>query len=635
MIGLPFNPTAGISTLVDLLRLRALQQPQQKAYTFLVDAEGEELQITYQELDRQARMIGGWLQNSGVAGQQALLLYPPGLEYITAFFGCLYAGVIAVPAYPPRFNRSMSRLQAIVEDAQATLALTTKSILSRVAYWLDQTPLLKRLQWVTTDTLGNLTPLRSCPGRAFDRTQDEPLSDLQGTLAEAWQNPTIDGNTLAFLQYTSGSTGMPRGVMLTHGNLLYNLALIYQCFGHTPDSRGVIWLPPYHDMGLIGGILQPLYGGFPVTLMSPFAFLQRPFRWLQAISHTRATTSGGPNFAYDLCVRKITPEQRATLDLSCWEVAFSGAEPVRAETLDRFVEAFEPCGFRREAFYPCYGLAEATLIISGGLKGTPPTVYSVRGSALRQNQVVEVSYPDSSTKDTQKLISCGRSLPGQKIIIVDPESLTLCSPNRIGEIWISGPSVAQSYWNRPEETKRTFEAYLMDTGEGPFLRTGDLGFLKNGELFITGRLKNLIIIGGRNYYPQDIEQTVEQSHPAIRPGCCAAFSIDQEGEERLVIVAEVEHPYDLRRFRQTEERKSILTSCPLPDQHPTPTHHFPWSVKEIVGSIRQAVAENHELHVHAVLLLKANSIPKTSSGKIQHYACRVGFLAGSLNVLEE
>lgn len=428
---------------------------------------------------------------------------------------------------------------------------------------------------------------------------------------------------------------MPRGVKLTHGNLLYNLALIHRCFGHTPESRGVIWLPPYHDMGLIGGILQPLYGGFPVTLMSPFAFLQRPFRWLQAISRTRATTSGGPNFAYDLCAHKITPEQRAILDLSCWEVAFSGAEPVHAETLDRFVEVFEPCGFRREAFYPCYGLAEATLIVSGGLKGTLPTVYSVRGSALQQNQVIESSYPDSFKRDTQKLISCGRSLPGQKIIIADLESLTLGSPNQVGEIWVSGPSVAQGYWNRPEETKQTFEAYLADTGQGPFLRTGDLGFLKNGELFVTGRLKNLIILGGRNYYPQDIEQTVEQSHPALRQGCCAAFSIDHEGEERLVIVAEVEHPYDLRRFRQTKEKKNTHTPCQLPDQHSTPTHRLPWSAKEVVGAIRQAVAENHELHIHVVLLLKANSIPKTSSGKIQHYACRAGFLAGSLNVLEE
>ncbi|HWP45778.1 MAG TPA: fatty acyl-AMP ligase [Candidatus Limnocylindrales bacterium] len=608
MTGLPFNSTAEISTLVDLLRLRALQQPQQKAYTFLVDGEGEELQISYEELDRKARMIGGWLQNAGVTGERALLLYPPGLEYITAFFGCLYAGVIAVPAYPPRFNRSMSRLQAIAEDAQATVALTTKSILSRIGCWLDPTPLLKNLHWIITDTLDALTPLQLYLGQTLDSIQqDEPLPDLQETLAEAWQNPAIDGNALAFLQYTSGSTGVPRGVRLTHGNLLYNLTLIHQCFGHTPKSRGVIWLPPYHDMGLAGGILQPLYGGFPVTLMSPFAFLQRPFRWLQAISRTRATTSGGPNFAYDFCVQKITPEQRATLDLSCWEVAFNGAEPVRAETLDRFVEAFEPCGFRREAFYPCYGLAEATLIVSGGLKGTLPTVLSVLRTALKQNQVVEASPLDSSTKDTQKLIGCGRSLPGQKIIIVDPESLTLCSPDRVGEIWVSGPSVAQGYWNRSEETKQTFKAYLADTGEGPFLRTGDLGFLKKGELFVTGRLKNLIILGGRNYYPQDIEQTVEQSHPALRPGCCAAFSIDQNGEERLVIVAELEHSYDLRR----------------------------WSIKEIVGSIRQAVVENHEMHIHAVLLLKANSIPKTSSGKIQHYACRAGFLSGSLNVLEE
>jgi acyl-CoA synthetase (AMP-forming)/AMP-acid ligase II len=636
MMRLLSNPAVEIATLVDLLRLRALQQPQQEAYTFLADTEGEEFHITYEELDRQARIIGGWLQNLGVVGERALLLYPPGLEYISAFFGCLYGGVIAVPAYPPRFNRSMPRLQAIVEDAQATVALTTKSILSHIEGWLDQTPYLKSLQWIITDTQDSVLSLQSYPEQVSHRTQAEPLSDLQETFAEAWQAPAIDSHTLAFLQYTSGSTGMPKGVMLTHGNLLYNLALIYQCFGHTPHSRGVIWLPPYHDMGLIGGILQPLYGGFPVTLMSPFAFLQRPFRWLQAISRTKATTSGGPNFAYDLCVRKITPEQRATLDLSCWEVAFSGAEPVRAETLDHFVKMFEPCGFRREAFYPCYGLAEATLMVSGGLKGTLPTVYCVQGSALEQNRVVEAPYSDSPTKDKdiRKLVGCGRSLPGQKIIIVDPESLTLCSPNQIGEIWVSGPSIAQGYWNRPEETRQTFKAYLRDTGEGPFLRTGDLGFLKDGELFITGRLKNLIIIGGRNYYPQDIEQTVEQSHPALRPGYCAAFSIDQDGEERLVIVAEVAHHYSVRRFRQADEGKGTPIHGRLPNQHPTPAYGSPLDLKEVIGSIRQAVAENHQLHVHTILLLKPNSIPKTSSGKIQHYACRAGFLAGNLNVLE-
>src|SRR2546423_522199 len=466
------------STLVGLLRWRALHQPKQQAYIFLPDGEtNEEAGLTYAELDRQARAIGAQLQSFSAGGECALLLYPPGLDYITAFFGCLYAGLIAVPAYPPRLNRPLIALETIVTDAQATIALTTTPILASAERWLVHTPTLKALTWLTTDTIS---------------------SDH----LETWHDPAINCDSLAFLQYTSGSTTKPRGVMLTHNNLLYNSALIHQCFELTPESRGASWLPPYHDMGLIGGILQPLYGGFPVTLMSPLAFLQSPFRWLQAISHTKATVSGGPHFAYDLCVRKITPEQRTMLDLSSWNVAFTGAEPIRYETLERFATAFAPCGFRGETFYPCYGLAEATLIVAGGKRTEPPVIKKFEAAGLEQKRAVEVQIEDGATK---VLVGCGHTLPKQTIVIVDPESLTRCPDNHIGEIWVSGPSIAQGYWNRSEETERTFRARLADTGEGPFLRTGDLGFLQDGELFVTGRLKDLIIIRGHNYYPQDIE----------------------------------------------------------------------------------------------------------------------------------
>jgi len=338
--------------------------------------------------------------------------------------------------------------------------------------------------------------------------------------------------------------------------------------------------------------------------------LQRPLRWLQAISRTRATCSGGPNFVYDLCVRKITPEQRATLDLSSWDIAFICAEPVRCETLERFATTFASCGFRREAFYPCYGLAEATLIASGGLKAAPPVVFTVQSAALERNRVIAAP---TGKDGTQTLVGCGKTLGDQEIIIVHPETFTRCSPDEVGEIWIAGPSVARGYWNQSEETKRTFQAYLTETGEGPFLRTGDLGFLKDGEVFVTGRLKDLIIIDGYNYYPQDIEQTVEQSHQSLRPSCCAAFSVDIDGKERLVIVAEV-------------ERRSVGPdlSRPLPIYRPA---------SEIVQAIRRAVAEAHELRVYAVLLLKPGSIPKTSSGKIQRHACRANFLTGSLDAI--
>lgn len=393
------------STLVELLRYRAVHQPNQTAYTFLVDGETKEVSITYQQLDKVAQVIAAKLQLMGAAGSQALLLYPPGLEFIEAFFGCLYAQVVAVPVYPPRPNHSLSRLQGIVADAQPVIALTTTGVLSGKIDTYSKFFDVNTLGWLTTDNLGNLE--------------------------QEWQEPVLTSDTVAFLQYTSGSTGTPKGVILSHGNLLHNSALIHQCFEHTANSQGVIWLPPYHDMGLIGGVLQPLYGGFCVTLMSPVDFLQSPVRWLNAISRYKATTSGGPNFAYDLCLRKITPEQRANLDLSSWEVAFNGAEPVRIETIERFSEIFASCGFRREAFYPCYGMAETTLIVSGGLKTQQPKLKTVRADALEENLVVE---SDKAKELNRTLVSCGKARLNQQIAIVHPQTFSYCSSNQVGEI---------------------------------------------------------------------------------------------------------------------------------------------------------------------------------------------------------
>ena len=565
-----------VATLVDILHSKALHQPDKKAFTFLLDGETDQTSLTYRELDLLSRAIATGLQDLGANGERALLIYPPGLEFIAAFFGCLYAGVVAVPAYPPRRNQSLSYLQAIVADARASIALTTTTVLSNVERQFTQSPTLQALRWLATD-------------------------NMKSDLAQAWHKPDISSDTLAFLQYTSGSTATPKGVMVTHGNVLHNEQIIQKGFQHTEQTIVVGWLPLFHDMGLIGHVLQPLYLGIPCILMSPLAFLQRPVRWLQAISRYKATTSGGPNFAYDLCVDKITYEQRETLDLSSWDVAFNGAEPVRAETLERFAAAFEPYGFRRKAFYPCYGMAETTLIVSGGLKAALPVLKTVQGDALEQNQVVSAAQENDGVRT---LVGCGQTLLEQQIVIAHPETLTRCQPNQVGEIWVSGKSVAQGYWNRPEETHTTFRAYLADTGEGPFLRTGDLGFLHDGELFVTGRLKDLIIIRGRNHYPQDIELTVEQSHPALRGGCSAAFSVDVKGQERLVVACEVE---------RTSLRKL--------------------AVDAVGKSIYQAVIEQHELEVYAILLLKTGSIPKTSSGKIQRRACRAGFLAGCLDVV--
>ncbi len=568
------------STLIELLQYRAIHQANHTAYTFLRDGEVEESKLTYQELDRQARAIAAQLYHQTLPGDRALLLYPPGTEFVTAFFGCLYAGVIAVPAYPPRANRSLSRLQAVVADAQAKIALTTTSILSDVMRQFAEEADLATLSWLTTD-------------------------DVSAAVIPDLQIPPLSSDTLAFLQYTSGSTGLPKGVMVSHGNLLDNEQTIQTAFEHTDRSSVVGWLPLFHDMGLVGNMLQPLYVGIPCILMSPVAFLQRPFRWLQAISQYQATTSGGPNFAYDLCVQKITPEQRATLDLSSWTVAFNGAEPIRAETLDRFVEAFEPCGFRREAFYPCYGMAETTLLVSGNQKGRSPILKTVEAAAIEQNQVVSIDRDsvDQDSTRSQTLVGCGYKRLDHQVLIVNPETRQRCVANQTGEIWVSGGSVTQGYWNQSERTAETFQAYLADTEEGPFLRTGDLGFLQGDELFVTGRLKDLIIIRGRNHYPQDIELTVEQSHSALLPNSGAAFSVDVDGDEQLVVVQEIDR------------------------------HYRKLNLEDLIDTIRQAIAEQHELQTYSIVLLKFGSIPKTSSGKIQRHACRTGFLANDLNVV--
>jgi acyl-CoA synthetase (AMP-forming)/AMP-acid ligase II len=548
-------------------------------------------------LDRQARAIGALLPSYGTGGERALLLYPTGLEFIAAFLGCLYAGVVAVPVPPPNMaqpQRTLPRLRAITKDAQSSLALTTSSILSKIGSLFVQTPELQTIRWLTTD-------------------------DIAGGLAQEWQDPGATGNSLALLQYTSGSTTTPRGVMVSHGNLIHNSEHINRAFEVTADTVSVTWLPAFHDMGLTNGIIQPLLRGRQCFLMPPQSFLQRPVRWLQAISRYGAAVSGGPNFAYELCVRRVTPEQRESLDLSSWYAAYNGAEPVRADTLKRFAAAFAGCGFRPRFFYPCYGLAEATLIVSGGLLREEPILCTANVAALEHNRVVETA---DLLSNARTLVGCGRAMLDSRIVIVDPHSSLPCPPDVVGEIWVSGPAIAHGYWNRPEETERTFQTHLADTGEGPFLRTGDLGFLRDGELFVTGRLKDLIIIDGRNVYPQDIELTVEQSHPAMRPGCCAAFSVDFDEDplaERLIVAAEVE-----RRFQ------------PVSHNGEPPAHSNgrpPLDVEAVVRAIRRTVAEAHDVRAHMVVLLRAGSIPRTPSGKVQRRVCKASFLNGTLDRL--
>jgi len=478
-----------LSTWIELLSHRAHTQSDQIAYTFLQDGNDETARLSYGQLDQQARAIAAHLQSLNLAGERALLLYPSGLEFIAAFFGCLYANVVAIPAYPPRPNQKMMRLGAIIADADAKLVLTTSALAQGIESRFTQTPDLATLPCLATDSVTE-------------------------TRSQSWQAPDISSDTLAFLQYTSGSTGTPKGVMVSHRNLLHNCQVMQQAFALTSDSVMVSWLPCFHDMGLIFGILEPLYVGAIDILMPPTAFVQHPARWLQTLSHYRGTHSGGPNFAYELCLSKVKPNQLVDLDLSSWRYAYNGAEPVRRETLEAFAEKFKPCGFRPSALYPCYGMAEATLMISGGAGNTKPIYHSVDASALARNQVVDAA------ASVKSLVGCGQGWLDTQIVVVDPESLTLCNADQVGEVWVSGSSVAQGYWQRSEQTAETFEARLPN-GEGPFLRTGDLGYLRNGELFIIGRLKDVVIIRGRNHYPQDIELTVQQSHPALRMGLFA------------------------------------------------------------------------------------------------------------------
>jgi acyl carrier protein len=569
----PFSPPT--STLVDSLRYWREQQPQETAY-YYTDGEDEETSLTYEQFDRHARAIAARLVDLGMTGERALLLYPQGLEFIVAWFGCLYAGVVAVPAFPPRRNRNMGRIEAIADDARAKVALTEHDVIDRSGDMFEEAPHLKQLKWLATD-----------------RIQDGD--------GEGWNPPRIPPDSLAMLQYTSGSTGTPKGVMLSHANLMHNVQLI--CYSFEPHRKGVglSWLPTYHDMGLVGGVLMAMFYGRPAVLMSPMAFLQKPVRWLRGITKYKVSISGGPNFAYDLCTDKIADDQLPGLDLSTWEVAFNGAEPVRADTLARFSERFGPYGFRPEAHYPCYGMAETTLIVTGSYKGRPKVIRTFDARKLDAKQVVEAKAGEATAR---QIVGCGHVLPDEQVKIVDPETCRELGSNRIGEIWVNSPSVSLGYWNDPDTTAKTFQARLAGNGDVPYLRTGDLGFLQAGELFVTGRIKDLIIVRGVNRYPQDIEMTVERTSPRIQPQAVGAFAVDMAGRERLIIVAEVE------RARRDD-----------------------WS--DVIAAVRKAVTAEHELPPDAVILVRFGSVPKTSSGKIQRHACREEFLNGTLQVIAE
>ncbi|MCA9658182.1 MAG: AMP-binding protein, partial [Myxococcales bacterium] len=575
---MPVTPRS-CRSLVQLLQHRARDTPQALYYRILQtgDVDGPTVEATWADADRSARRIAAHLQELGLAGERALLLYPPGDAFIAAFYGCLYAGVIAVPAYPPdptRLARTLPRLRRIAEDADVAVVLAPEVICLMAQALAKTEPRLSALRWVASDAVA-------------------------AGLEDQWTAPAVDQDSVALLQYTSGSTGDPKGVIVTHGNLLHNSSLIRRGFAHPERAVGLIWLPHIHDMGLVGGVIQPVYANLEVTFMSPLDFLRRPLRWLEAITATGAHTSGGPDFAYRLCLRKIADAELDRLDLSSWRVAFTGAEPVRADTLAAFADRFARCGFDRRAFYPTYGLAEATLLVSGNVGAPrPPIDLRVDADALAGGRVRASDAVDRS----RALVSCGPVAADYEVAIVDPETRRRCPADAIGEIWLRGPSVAGGYWERPEESAATFNATL-EGGAGGFLRTGDLGFLRGDELFVVGRLKDLLIIRGRNVYPQDIEAAAQEAHPHVRAGCVAAFGVDVGGEERAVVVAEVD------------------------------PRGAPLDAEAILQAVRARVAEELELELHVVSLLARGGLPKTSSGKIQRRATGAAWTSGELEEL--
>ncbi|WP_067976711.1 fatty acyl-AMP ligase [Mycolicibacter icosiumassiliensis] len=567
-----FIPTT--PTLVDLLRLQAARYGDKVAFSFAPDGKKVIDRLTFRELDAKAQAVAATLQRQGAAGQRALVICRPGLDSIVSFFGCFYAGAIAVPVDTP-----LARLKLVAPDAQASFAVATAATQNQLQALAADVPGMSGLQWCATD---------------------QPTANPGD-----WDRPDIDPSTTALIQYTSGSTKSPKGVVVTHGNLIHNLEAIRRAWRGDENARSVYFLPQQHDMGLIGGVLEMVYVGCSTVLMSPIVFFQRPMAWLEAMSLHRATTSAAPNAAYRLCVKHSTPAQRAALDLSNWSTAAISSEQIHATTMQEFADAFAPAGFRLETFRPAYGLAEATLLVTGDPGPDVAGVRYVDDAALGENRAVDTAPGDGAVA----LVSCGPTVYGQRVVIVDPETRLQREPNEVGEVWVSGPSVAQGYWARPEENAHTFSGFIAGTGEGPFLRTGDLGFLCNDELFVTGRWADLITLRDSAYYPNNIEPTVQAVHPALLADRCAAFAVQPKpgADNHLVVVQEVDY------------------------QQQVAESEFPG----IIDTIRAAITEQHGIEVHDVLLVPGMRLPTTSSGKIQRGACRQHFLDGNLDALAQ
>ncbi|AOK31791.1 hypothetical protein AQ611_19935 [Burkholderia singularis] len=569
--------------IIDTLCARSAATPEQTAFEFLSTTGAPLSALSYHALERAAAGVAAMLRARGVpAGARVLLLCQPGPDYVAAFFGCLHAGAVAVPLYPPRNRLHVARIVSVLRDAGASVVLSSRQSIERCgAFFAEQGVSESMLVAVDGDALRDAEPGTPAAQRA---------------------------DALAFLQYTSGTTGDPKGVMISNGNLAHHLEMLNAWLGGEPGGTMVSWLPPYHDMGLISGLLAPVAGGYPCVLMPPESFAQNPFVWLDAVSRHRATISGGPNFAYGMCCKRLTDEQIATLDLSRWRLAFNGAEPVRQKTIDAFAQRFAAAGFEPLAMAPCYGLAEATLLVAGHEPNTLAHGLDVDRQILQdERRAAPARDASPMARDDAarwRSIACiGRVTGGQHVLIVDPASGEPCADGRVGEICVAGPSVAQGYWRRPELSEAVFRTVRDGVAGRAYMRSGDLGFLLDGELYVTGRLKDMIVISGRNYYSEDLEQTVTATQEKVVPNGCAAFVADHDERENLVIVAEIERV----------ERHGNLN--------------------DVVTDIQKEIWLKHEVNPHSVFLVSPGQLPKTSSGKVRRKACRRALEAGELKVL--
>ena len=580
---------AGHTTVSSYFHALAAAIPERAAVTRLVDGETEGRSLTFGEMDRRARSLAAYFQGHGAQGTCAMMLLEGGPEVMECFLGCAYGSVISVPMPAPlsgKVERYLNRIKNVILDCDIRFILTTSGILNRLRAVADEIDGLSGVEWIAVDTLTDLS--------------------------EAWIAPEQSADDIAYLQYTSGSTSTPKGVMITHHNLIKILE--YNGVGtgcSTVGTQSVTWLPYFHDFGLIEGLLLPLAFGMSVYAMTPFDFVKHPVRWVNAIDRYRASHSSGPSFAFDLLARKTTEEQRSVLDLGCWKRANNAAEPIRSSSIERFLEAYVPSGFAREAMAPAWGLAEATLMIT--LAETGPRYYSLDADALRRDIVREARSGEPSIQ----MVGCGRVARGTSckvdVRVVNPDTFELSPPGVIGEVWVSGELLAKGYWKRPEDTEEKFHAQIKDLPGERHLRTGDLGFMDGDELVFTGRRKDLIVVEGRNHYPQEIEKTAEASHPALRPGATIAFSVDTDDLPRLVVVSELSDDYfGGEAFDTASGTLSALR-------------------RELERSIRSEVAEEHQIRVHDIVFISTGSIAKTTSGKLQRSVCREQYVNRSLS----